>query len=101
MRSRSALFAAILSCAFAGRSDIHAQQPTPAAVPVLAGDQLAIDLLNRIAGDARRIEPMLDQIHVQEWIAKGAAETYSAQLASAKQQIHAVGTEMMALTQRP
>ncbi len=73
------------------------QQPPPAPQPVT--DEDIAMTFNDISQRAARIEPMLEQLHPNDWIAKGAAETYLAQWNSIRQQFHAIQSDMSALAQ--
>ncbi len=72
-----------------------------AQAQVAPSDQPIVAVLNRIAQRTARLTPMLDQVHTTEWVAKGAPDTYNAQVATAKQQIGAIQSDMAALTARP
>jgi len=90
MRLRSLLFAAVpavCACSLSG------QQPQ--------ADHPIVPVLNRIAQRAVRVRPMLDQVHAQEWIAKGAPDTWAVQLAGVTQQIGAIESDMTNLSQHP
>src|SRR3954466_10652593 len=63
--------------------------------------QQPVDLLNRIAQHAARLEPMLQQVRAKEWVAKGAADTYVTQLSSARSQIQGIVDSMSTLAQHP
>jgi uncharacterized membrane protein YccC len=54
-----------------------------------------------ISKHAARIEPMIQQLHPAEWVAKGAPQTYVAQWNSTIEQLNVIQTEMSALAQRP
>lgn len=99
MRLRSSAFAALafgtLVCWFAIRAQ---QPPAPAAVNP---DQQAVAVFRSLAQHSARLLPLLDQVHAKEWVAKGAPDTYTAQLASARQQIGAIDSDMTALAQHP
>jgi len=71
---------------------LYAQQPFEA--PVIATFQ-------RISQHAGRLAPMLGQVSAQEWLAKGAPDTYVAQLTSTRQQLDAIMADMSALAQHP
>lgn len=88
----------------------YAQQPAsqqPASTqsvssaPQLIDDEEMAMTFHEISQRAGRIEPMLEQLHPNDWIAKGAADTYLAQWNSLRQQFHAVQEDMTALTQHP
>jgi hypothetical protein len=101
MRSRFAGIAVItagLVCWFGVRAQ-QQQAPTPSAP--YTDDPRTVEILNRIAKQTARLTPLLEQVHVQEWVAKGASETYAAQLESIRAQVQAVGTEMTGIAQHP
>lgn len=83
---RSLLATLLLTCgAFAQ------QQPDPQVVAIFTG----------ISQHAARIEPMLQQLHPNDWVAKGAPDTYVAQWNTTLQQLHAIQSDMSALTEHP
>ena len=59
------------------------------------------ELFESIANHAARLDPMLQQVRVNDWIAKGAADTYVQQFASAQRQIAAIRASMAAMAQHP
>jgi hypothetical protein len=87
---------ATLVCWFGVRAQ---QQPTPPAP--YTDDPQTVETLNRIAKQTARLTPLLEQVHAQDWVAKGASETYAAQLESIRTQVQAVGTEMTSIAQHP
>jgi hypothetical protein len=95
MRLRNSVFVAVfigvLSCCWVA----------PAQQAVIPADQQIIALFQRISQHPARLLPLLEQVHADEWIAKGAPETYAIQVAGAKQQIRAIGEDMSALAQHP
>jgi hypothetical protein len=97
MRVRTALFAAAIAVLpvfwFA-----RAQQQTTAPP---AGDAQIAAVFSRISQHTARLDPMLQQVRAAEWVAKGAPETYTAQLNSSRQQIQAIQTDMASLAQHP
>ncbi|MDE3197481.1 MAG: hypothetical protein KGN84_14115 [Acidobacteriota bacterium] len=84
---------AVLACTIG----LQAQQP-PAS---FMGDPQIVGVFNRIAKQTARLTPMLEEVHARDWVAKGASETYTAQLASIQTQVQAVQTEMNGLVQHP
>jgi prophage DNA circulation protein len=64
-------------------------------------DQEIVMALNGISQHAARLEPMLQQVRPEEWIAKGASETYKAQLSTTLQGIGAIQSDMSALAEHP
>ncbi len=74
-------------------SQSAAQQPTV--------DPQIVAIFNGISTHAARIEPMLRQLRPNDWVAKGAPDTYVTQWNSALEQIHAIQDDMSALAQHP
>ena len=70
-----------------------AQQSTP--------DPEIVAAFDAISNHAARIEPMLQQLKPDDWVAKGAPDTYVTQFNSAIEQIHAIRSDMSALAQHP
>ena len=62
-------------------------------------DEDVAAVFNRISQRAARLEPMLDQLHPDDWVAKGAPDTYVAQWNSLRQQYMAVQTDLADLSQ--
>ena len=61
------------------------------AAPALAQqvtEQEATKSLEAISGYAARLEPILEQVKVNDWVARGAADTYQAQWKSGMAQLH-------------
>jgi hypothetical protein len=83
----------ILSCA-----GFSQQRPV---VPPNPSDQPILEILNDISQRAARLGPMLEQLHPNEWVAKGAPDTYIAQWNSTMEQFHAIQSDMSALAQHP
>ena len=79
---------------------VQAQQQQAPPAPY-TDDPQTLEILNRIAKQTARLTPLLEQVHAQDWVAKGASETYAAQLESIRAQVQAVGTEMAGLAQHP
>lgn len=88
----------VLLCAAAA----YAQAPSPK--PPTAGLEPAWDIavvLQEIGAHAGRLLPVLDQLDVPAWVAKGASETYAAQLESSRQQTRALADEAAAMARNP
>jgi hypothetical protein len=80
----------------------YSQTASPQAAP--AGLEPAWDIaviLQEIGGNAARLLPALDQVDAKGWVAKGASETYLAQLDSSKQQARALADGARALARNP
>jgi hypothetical protein len=58
-------------------------------------------VLGEIGAHAGRLLPELDRVNAKAWVAKGASETYEAQLESSKQQARALETGAKDLSQNP
>ena len=74
--------------------------PAFAQQPQFSEDELKM-LFEQIGGRAARLQPMLDGIHAQEWVARGAPDVYVSQNKSAREQLAAVQQDMAALGQKP
>lgn len=91
------LFFATLTIVSGVTSGVFAQQP-PGNSQIMT-DEDAAAVFIRIAQRAARLEPMLDQLHPNDWIAKGAPDTYLAQWNSVRLQFGAVQTDLADLSQ--
>ena len=58
-------------------------------------------MLQEIGAHCGHLLPVLDQLDVPAWVAKGASDTYVAQLESSRQQTRAVADEAAALARNP
>jgi hypothetical protein len=58
-------------------------------------------VLEEMSAHAGRLEPLLEQINARAWVAKGASETYAAQLRSCKEQTRAIADGAKALAKYP
>jgi hypothetical protein len=79
-----------------------AQTPPPprAATGLEPAWDIAV-ALGEIGANADRILPALERIDAKAWVAKGASETYEAQLDSSKQQVQAAADEARSLARNP
>ena len=77
---------ALILCAAA----LYAQAPVRQPEAGLETDWDIGAVLKEISSHASRLAPTLDGINVNNWIQKGASDTYAAQLQSAKEQVNAV-----------
>lgn len=68
--------------------------------PQFSDDQLKM-LFQQIGTRAARLQPMIEGIHAEEWVAKGAPDAYVSQNKSAREQLSAVQADMAALAQHP
>lgn len=82
------LFVLFLMTGFA-----FAQQQPPMA------DEDVVAIYNRISQRAARLQPMLEQLHPEDWVAKGAPDTYVAQWNSLRQQYTAIRSDLADLSQ--
>jgi hypothetical protein len=89
----------VLCASFIYAETAFAQQP-PAAAPLLT-DQQIVSIFNAISQHAARIEPMLQQLRPNEWVAKGAPDTYVAQWNSTVGQFRGIQSDMSQLAQHP
>jgi len=90
------LFLATLSLSCVFSCGAYSQQTAPTMT-----DEDVAAIFNRLSQGAARIEPMLEQLHVNDWIAKGAPDTYLAQWNSIREQFSAVQSDLSALAQHP
>ncbi|MCU1326611.1 MAG: hypothetical protein JWN34_1981 [Bryobacterales bacterium] len=74
-----------------------AQQPVAAIV----GDQPTLALYGRLSSWTSRLEPALAQMKTEEWVSKGASETYRQQAASAVVQLKAIAQDMAEMQRHP
>ena len=58
-------------------------------------------ILEEMSAHAGRLEPILSKIDTKSWVAKGASETYTAQLKSSQEQARAIADGAKALAQTP
>ncbi len=58
-------------------------------------------VLEEMSAHATRLAPLLEQIDAKAWAAKGASETYAAQLQSSKEQAQAMSDGAKALERNP
>jgi hypothetical protein len=72
-----------------------------AAFPQTLADQEIVAIFNQISQRTAQVEPMLEQLHPKDWVAKGAPETYVAQWNSTIEQFRAIQSDMSALAQHP
>jgi len=101
MRLRSSAFAALIFGALFGWLAISAQQQVPNPAQAPQPDQQTAALFRSIAAHSARLTPFLEQVHAKDWVAKGAPETYSAQVTSAQAQIQGIESDMANLAQHP
>ncbi len=85
--------APVVLCCAAFSQPASAQQSTP--------DPQVLEAFNGISAHAARIEPMLQQLRPDDWVAKGAPDTYVAQFNSVVEQIRAIQSDMASLAQHP
>lgn len=58
-------------------------------------------ILQEMSDHATRLQPVLNQVDVKDWVAKGASETYAAQLQSSKDQARTMADQAKVLAQNP
>jgi hypothetical protein len=92
------LSCAIVFCAAAARAQEPAANPSAAGVEPMW--DMAI-VIREIGANATRLLPVLEQLDVAAWVAKGASDTYAEQLESSKQQARAMADEATALARNP
>lgn len=70
-----------------------------AQTPAPMTDEDVAAVFNRISQRAARLEPMLEQLRPNDWVAKGAPDTYVTQWNSLRQQYTAIETDLTNLAQ--
>ena len=103
MHLRPVFFAILIAAAIAGWLPITAQPQSVAATPerILIDSSEVPSIATKIAERAEHLRPMFDQVHVSEWVAKGAPETYNSQWNSMVEQNQAIETDMTGIAQHP
>ena len=79
---------------------LHAQAPASPQSGLLPDWDIRA-VLEEMSAHAKRLTPLLEQIDAKAWVAKGASETYAAQLQSSKDQAQAMADGAKALEQNP
>jgi hypothetical protein len=87
----------VFLCAAAAYAQAPSSKPPAGLEPAW---DIAV-VLQEIGAHAARLLPVLDQLDVPAWVAKGASDTYAAQLESSRQQTHALADEAAALARNP
>ena len=62
-------------------------RPLPAQTQGLPPEWDVRDMLTSLTSQTKRLQPLLEQIHPQEWISKGAPDAYAGQLEELRKQI--------------
>jgi hypothetical protein len=91
---------AVFVCAAAS----YAQGQNGAAAPPAPGLETSWQIapvLQEISAHATRLLPVLERIDAKAWVAKGASDTYVAQLESSKEQARALEIEAKAAAANP
>jgi len=78
---------------------VSGQQPPPPSGPGMSDAQV-VATFNGISQHMARLQPMLAQVRVKEWLAKGAPDAYVQQLASIGKEIQGIQSDMARLAQR-
>src|SRR5580704_11741045 len=95
MRLRPVFFAILIAaCWFA----LNAQQQ-PERIPIDSSEVPSI--ATKISERSEHLKPMFEQVHVADWVAQGAPETYNSQWNSLVEQNQAIETEMTSIAQHP
>ena len=77
----------------------HGQTPAPGAGLLPDWDIRAV--LEEMSAHAARLLPVLAKVDAQSWVAKGASDTYVAQLKSSREQAQALADGAKALARNP
>ncbi len=80
---------------------VRAQAPQPGTQPSVAPEWDTSKAVAAFSDQAKRLKPILDQLTPQEWVAKGAPQTYVAQWQEAEQELGYVGSSAQALEKEP
>jgi hypothetical protein len=76
---------------------VSGQQPPPATG---MSDAPVVAIFNGISQHMARLQPMLEQVRVKDWVAKGAPDAYVQQFASVGKEIQGIESDMTRLAQR-
>ena len=81
----------------------QAPQPVTRAVtePSVATEWDAAKTIAAFSDQAKRLKPIVDQLNPQEWVAKGAPQTYVSQWQEVERELSYVGTSAQALEGDP
>ncbi len=99
----------LLACAAALCAQDASHQPPASSQPSadtkppagLEADWEIAAVLREMGDHASRLMPLLDKIDVDAWVAKGASDTYAAQLKSSREQASAMAAGARALANNP
>jgi Mg2+ and Co2+ transporter CorA len=80
-------------------SPAFGQRTPQATASALMGDAQVIAVFNAISQHMARLEPMLEQVRVKEWVAKGAPDAYVQQLQSTTREMHGIEDDMARMAQ--
>ena len=94
---------AVLACAAAPGAQTQPAAPAPGTPPPqgLEAEWDIAPVLQQIGAHASRLLPLLDRIDAPSWVAKGASDTYAAQLQYSKDQTKAIAAAARALARKP
>src|SRR5580692_11006901 len=77
-------------------------QPAPAAPERIPIDSSEVpSIATKISERSEHLKPMFEQVHVADWVAQGAPETYNSQWNSLVEQNQAIETDMTDIAQHP
>jgi hypothetical protein len=101
--NRALRHVALLACAatLAAQTPPAKTDPTPQAQAGLETAWEIAPVLEEISAYAKRLIPALDKVDVKAWAAKGASDTYAAQLESSRAQARALSDGALALARNP
>lgn len=105
---RAVLPITLIACSVALYAQPQTPQPQAAPQQAAAQEPAGIEtpweiapVIEEIGAHATRLLPELDKIDVKSWLAKGASDTYAAQLQSSKDQARAIAGEAQVLSRDP
>ena len=94
------------ACAVALFAQVQAPSPKDGSVGIVRPEGIVPEwdikpILQEMSAHATRLGPLLDKVDVKAWVAKGASDTYIAQLQSCKDQARAIAAGAKDLASRP
>src|SRR5579871_4103790 len=97
MKLRNSLFAAAILAATWCPDAARAQNPASG----VSSEWDVRKLLDSLSTQADHLKPVVDQVHPEQWVSKGAPDAYVAQFKSAQAEIQYLLTSSNALSREP
>jgi len=98
---RMRTFVAFFSLFLIVRAQAPQASPQPNGQPSVAPEWDTSKTIAAFSDQAKRLKPILDQLTPQQWVAKGAPQTYVSQWQEAEQELSYVGTSAQSLERDP